>query len=188
MKHKSKKYFEDGYSCSEAILKAAIDEELISEHILPVATAFSGGMSSGCLCGAVAACQIIIGATNKYDILDPAVKRRFDSKVFVDIPDEKSIKALLEKNLKPLKKGQKLLSSPEDLETISRLLKGFSNSSICTISKEAALNAMRRDRADIAVEDYKKAIETTGEEKPDRKLYLAESKKSSNKIGFSANN
>ena len=131
---------------------------------------------------------IIIGATNKYDILDPAVKRRFDSKVFVDIPDEKSIKALLEKNLKPLKKGQKLLSSPEDLETISRLLKGFSNSSICTISKEAALNAMRRDRADIAVEDYKKAIETTGEEKPDRKLYLAESKKSSNKIGFSANN
>ena len=63
MKHKSKKYFEDGYSCSEAILKAAIDEELISEHILPVATAFSGGMSSGCLCGAVAACQIIIGAT-----------------------------------------------------------------------------------------------------------------------------
>lgn len=130
---------------------------------------------------------IIIGATNKYDILDPAVKRRFDSKVFVDIPDEKSIKALLEKNLKPLKKGQKLLSSPKDLETISRLLKGFSNSSICTISKEAALNAMRRDRADIAVEDYKKVIETTGEEKPDRKLYLAESKKSSNRIGFSSN-
>ena len=61
--------------------------------------------------------------------------------------------------MKKLKKGQKLLSSPEDLETISRLLKGFSNSSICTISKEAALNAMRRDRADIAVEDYKKAIE-----------------------------
>lgn len=130
----------------------------------------------------------IIGATNKYDILDPAVKRRFDSKVFVDIPDEKSIKALLEKNLKPLKKGQKLLSSPEDIETVSKLLKGFSNSSICTISKEAALNAMRRDRADIAVEDYKKAVETTGEEKPDRKMYLAESKKASNKIGFSSNN
>ena len=72
MKEKATKYFKEGYSCSEAILKAAIDEELISEHILPVATAFSGGMSSGCLCGAVAACQIIIGATNgRTDIAQP---------------------------------------------------------------------------------------------------------------------
>ena len=63
MKEKASNYFQQGYSCSESILKAAIDEELISEHILPVATAFSGGMSSGCLCGAVAACQIVIGAT-----------------------------------------------------------------------------------------------------------------------------
>ncbi len=62
MKEKAVSYFKESYSCSEAILKAAIDEELISEHILPVATAFSGGMSSGCLCGAVAACEIIIGA------------------------------------------------------------------------------------------------------------------------------
>ncbi len=62
MKEKAVQYFKEGYSCSEAILKAAIDEELISEHILPVATAFSGGMSSGCLCGAVAACEIVIGA------------------------------------------------------------------------------------------------------------------------------
>lgn len=127
---------------------------------------------------------IILGATNKYNLLDPAVKRRFDSKVFVDIPDQESRVALLEMSLKPLKKAQKLLSSKEDIEKISKMLDGYSNSSICIISKQAALNAMRRDRADIAVEDYEKAIETTGEEKPDRKIYQADSKTGINKIGF----
>ena len=127
---------------------------------------------------------IILGATNKYNLLDPAVKRRFDSKVFVDIPDQESRIAVLEMNLKPLRKGQKLLQSSEDLEKIAKMLSGYSNSSICTISKQASLNAMRRDRADIAVEDYELAIKNSGEEKPDRKDYLADSKKSTNKIGF----
>ena len=127
---------------------------------------------------------IILGATNKYNLLDPAVKRRFDSKVFVDIPDQESRVAVLEMNLKPLKKAQKLLQSPEDLEKIAKMLNGYSNSSICTISKQAALNAMRRGRADIAVEDYEIAIKNSGEEKPDRKDYLADYKKTTNKIGF----
>ena len=127
---------------------------------------------------------IIIGATNKYNILDPAIRRRFDSKVFVDIPDKEAIQALLVKNLTPLSKGQKLLSSPEDLKTISNQLYGYSNSSICIISKLAALNAMERDRADISVDDYLKAIKETGEEKPDRKQYQAETKSKSAKIGF----
>ncbi len=127
---------------------------------------------------------IIIGATNKYNILDPAIRRRFDSKVFVDIPDKDAIQTLLIKNLAPLSKGQKLLSSPDDLKTITNQLYGFSNSSICIISKQAALNAMERDRADISVDDYLKAIKETGEEKPDRKQYLAETKTKSAKIGF----
>lgn len=129
---------------------------------------------------------IIIGATNKYNILDPAVKRRFDSKSFVDIPDEKSIKSLLEKNLLPLKKGQKLLADDESLNAVVKLLHGYSNSSICNISKEAALCALHRGRADISVDDYKKAIDSTGEEKPDRKEYMSESKNNQRKIGFGA--
>jgi len=127
---------------------------------------------------------IIIGATNKYNLLDPAVRRRFDSKVFVDIPDVESIKALLKKNLTPIKKGQNLLSSENELDTIAKMLYGYSNSSICNISKEAALNAMRRDRADVSVQDYQKAIENTTEEKPDRKLYKADSATTARKIGF----
>ncbi len=58
---KAAEYFNSGYSCSESIIKEAIDKGIVPEEFLPVASAFSGGMGSGCLCGAVAASQIIIG-------------------------------------------------------------------------------------------------------------------------------
>lgn len=54
-------YFMNGYSCSEAIIKSAVDKGLCSADLLPVATIFSGGMSSGCLCGAVAGAQMVLG-------------------------------------------------------------------------------------------------------------------------------
>lgn len=62
MKEKAIEYYMNGgYSCSESIIKAAIDEGLCDKSLLAAATAFSGGMSSGCVCGAVAAAQIISG-------------------------------------------------------------------------------------------------------------------------------
>ena len=62
MKEKAiENYINGGYSCSESIIKAAIDEGMCDKSLLAVATAFSGGMSSGCVCGAVAAAQIISG-------------------------------------------------------------------------------------------------------------------------------
>lgn len=59
---KAGEYFMQGYSCSESMIKAAIDKGLVKEDVLPLATAFSGGIGSGCLCGAVASMQLIIGA------------------------------------------------------------------------------------------------------------------------------
>ena len=55
-------YFNNGFSCSESMIKWAIDEGLVSKELLPVATSFSGGMGVGCLCGAVAGAQMILGA------------------------------------------------------------------------------------------------------------------------------
>lgn len=55
-------YFNNGYSCSESMIMWAVEKGLVSKDLLPVATSFSGGMGSGCLCGAVAGSQIIIGA------------------------------------------------------------------------------------------------------------------------------
>lgn len=54
-------YINKGYSCSESVVMAAIDAGLCDKSLLPCATAFSGGMSSGCLCGAVAGAQLVIG-------------------------------------------------------------------------------------------------------------------------------
>lgn len=55
-------YFEKGYSCSESIVLEAVDLGLCNIDLLPVATSFSGGMGSGCLCGAISGIQLVIGA------------------------------------------------------------------------------------------------------------------------------
>ncbi len=58
---KATDYFMNGYSCSESVLQSAIDKDLCPAELLPCATTFSGGMSSGCLCGALAGAQIVAG-------------------------------------------------------------------------------------------------------------------------------
>lgn len=61
IKEKALEYFKNNYSCSESIIKACIDEGLCPSEILPCASTFSSGMSSGCVCGTVAASQIVLG-------------------------------------------------------------------------------------------------------------------------------
>ncbi|HBH18011.1 MAG TPA: hypothetical protein DDX14_03570, partial [Cyanobacteria bacterium UBA9579] len=58
--------FQQGYSCSESVVRAAyqsglIDKNIDIESLNKVASVFSGGMGNGCLCGAVAGAQMIIG-------------------------------------------------------------------------------------------------------------------------------
>ncbi len=54
-------FFKEGYSCSESIAKAAVELGLADESFVSIATSFSGGMSSRCLCGAVAGSQMVLG-------------------------------------------------------------------------------------------------------------------------------
>lgn len=85
MKEKAVKYYKSGYSCSESIAQAAIDEGLADEMILSVATSFSGGMSSGCLCGAVAGSQLVIGANHgKSNVAGNPENARAFAKEFVE--------------------------------------------------------------------------------------------------------
>ncbi len=58
---KAVEYFMQGYSCSESIVKEAIDKNLVPKELLSCATSFSGGMGSGCLCGAIAGSQMVLG-------------------------------------------------------------------------------------------------------------------------------
>ena len=67
---KAAEYFNNGYSCSESMIKWASEKGLVPEELVSVATPFSGGMGSGCLCGAIVGAQMIIGSQfgrdNKY--------------------------------------------------------------------------------------------------------------------------
>ncbi len=62
MKDIAIKHFIEGYSCSEAVVQAAIDKGYVNQDTLSIATSFSGGMGVRCLCGAAAGAQIVIGA------------------------------------------------------------------------------------------------------------------------------
>ncbi len=61
IKDKALELFKNGYSCSESIIQACIEEGLCPSDMLPCATTFSAGMSSGCVCGTVAASQMVLG-------------------------------------------------------------------------------------------------------------------------------
>lgn len=85
MEKKAKEFYENGYSCSESILKAAAAEGLLPEEMVKMATAFSGGMSSGCLCGAVAGSQLVISYNSgRTDISENPAECKTKAKEFVD--------------------------------------------------------------------------------------------------------
>lgn len=58
---KAVEYFMQGNSCSESVILEACDKGYCSRDLLSVATSFSGGIGSGCLCGAVSASLMVIG-------------------------------------------------------------------------------------------------------------------------------
>lgn len=82
---KATDYFMNGYSCSESIVKYAVDKGLCPAELLPCATSFASGMSSGCLCGAVAAAQIVLGYNfGRENVKGNEVIARAKAKAFVD--------------------------------------------------------------------------------------------------------
>lgn len=63
MKERATEYFlKKGYSCAESVVQSAIDKGYAPKELLSAATSFSGGMGVRCLCGAIAASQLVIGS------------------------------------------------------------------------------------------------------------------------------
>ncbi len=85
----------------------------------------------------------IIGATNRPDMLDPALLRpgRFDRVILVDIPDEESRKKILEVHMKNTP-----VSKDVNAEELVKLTEGFVGADIESLVREAALNALRTDK------------------------------------------
>ncbi len=85
MEKKANDFFEKGYSCSESVLKAAAAEGLLPEEMVKMATVFSGGMSSGCLCGAIAGAQLVISYNfGRTDINENPMECKNKAKEFVE--------------------------------------------------------------------------------------------------------
>ncbi|RDY66529.1 ATP-dependent zinc metalloprotease FtsH [Halobacillus sp. SY10] len=99
---------------------------------------------------------IIIAATNRPDILDPALLRpgRFDRQITVDRPDVKGREAVLAVHAK-----NKPLSENVDLKTIALRTPGFSGADLENLLNEAALVAARGDKKKVDMDDVDEAID-----------------------------
>ena len=99
---------------------------------------------------------IIIAATNRVDVLDPALLRpgRFDRKVIVNLPDVKGRKAILTVHARG-----KPISKQVDFEDWARLTAGFSGADLENLVNEAAIFAARRNSVSIVPEDFQEAFD-----------------------------
>ena len=99
---------------------------------------------------------IIMGATNRPDVLDPALLRpgRFDRQVLVDKPDMKGREAIFKVHTRTLK-----LSSKVDLKRLAAETPGFAGAEIANVCNEAAILAVRNNRDEVTMSDFEAAIE-----------------------------
>lgn len=119
---------------------------------------------------------IIIAATNRPDILDPALLRpgRFDRKVIMDNPDVKGRQDIL----KVHSRG-KPLAGDVDIEAIAKITAGFSGADLENLVNEAAILAARRNKKSISMSEMQEAMERVvmGPERRSRVISPEEKKK-----------
>jgi len=118
---------------------------------------------------------IVMAATNRSDVLDPALIRpgRFDRRVTVDLPDRVDREAILEVHAK-----KKQLAEDVNLRVVAERTPGFSGADLYSIANEAAILAARENRQKIAQFDLIRSIEKVmlGPERKSHLLSEAEKK------------
>ncbi len=99
---------------------------------------------------------IVIAATNRPDVLDPALLRpgRFDRQVVLDLPDIKDREAILKVHSK-----NKPLAKDVDLRKVAERTPGFSGADLANLINEGAILAARSNKKEIGNEDLREAIE-----------------------------
>ncbi len=112
---------------------------------------------------------IIIAATNRPDVLDPALLRpgRFDRQVTVNLPDTEEREAILKVHAK-----NKVLAKDVNLKSISSRTSGFSGADLENLMNESALLAVRKNESAITLEDIDEATDRVlmGPAKTSRKV------------------
>lgn len=99
---------------------------------------------------------IILAATNRPDVLDPALLRpgRFDRQVMVELPDRRGREAILHIHTRKLR-----LAPDVDLLLIARTTTGMSGADLANLCNEAALIAAQHDHVEVAMTDFKDALD-----------------------------
>ena len=112
---------------------------------------------------------VLLAATNRPEILDPALLRagRFDRQVLVDRPDKKGRVDILKVHIKKVR-----LAADADIDAVAALTPGFTGADLATLVNEAALLATRRGAGQVEMADFTSAIEriVAGLEKKNRLL------------------
>jgi cell division protease FtsH len=99
---------------------------------------------------------IIMGATNRPEVLDPALLRpgRFDRQVLVDKPDVRGREDILRIHVKTVK-----VADSVDLKVLAARTAGFAGADLANLVNEAALLAARRDKTSVEMKDFDEAID-----------------------------
>jgi cell division protease FtsH len=99
---------------------------------------------------------IVIAATNRPDILDPALLRpgRFDRQVVLDNPDVRGRRAILDVHSKG-----KPLDKDTSIETLAKRTPGFSGADLANLVNEAAILAARRNKKKIGMSEFEEAVD-----------------------------
>ena len=99
---------------------------------------------------------IIMGATNRPEVLDPALLRpgRFDRQVLVDKPDVRGREDILRIHVKSVK-----MSDGVDIKVIAQRTAGFAGADLANLVNEAALLAARKDKTSVEMKDFDDAID-----------------------------
>jgi len=99
---------------------------------------------------------VVLAATNRPDVLDPALQRpgRFDRQVTVSLPDRNGREAILDVHSRPLS-----LDPQVDLGLLARTTMGFSGADLANLCNEAAILAARKDSAHVTMADFEEAID-----------------------------
>ncbi len=99
---------------------------------------------------------VVIAATNRPDVLDPALLRpgRFDRRILVDRPELEARKAILGVHTKA-----KPLAPDVNLDVVAQNTPGFSGADLANLVNEAALSATRKGREKIAADDFAEAFD-----------------------------
>jgi cell division protease FtsH len=106
---------------------------------------------------------ILIAATNRPDVLDPALLRpgRFDRRVVVDAPDARGRKEIFRVHLrgKPLEFDTSEAERERVIESLAKRTPGFTGADIANLVNEAALLAARRDKSRITIREFEESID-----------------------------